>query len=67
MPLFILAIPITTEKLMGLKRLGNSRDYNIEIYISGIGDEGQLVIDSLREVIVQAIIACDEDANGSRN
>ncbi len=52
---------------MGLKRLGNSRDYNIEIYISGIGDEGQLVIDSLREVIVQAIIACDEDANGSRN
>lgn len=67
MALFVLAIPITTEKLMGLKRLVEAPDYNIEIYVNGINDDGQLVIDSLREVLVQALIACDGVVNGTRN
>ncbi len=63
---FYLPIPITRATFMELRRLVEAPDFNIGIILDGISD-AQPIIDSLKEVIVQAIIACDGAANGTRN
>ena len=67
MTLFYLPIPLSFERLKELHRLVEAPDFNIDIAIDGLSGNAQPVIDSLREVIVQAIIACDGAVNGSRN
>lgn len=69
MPLFYIPIPLTTEKLEGLKRLVAAPDFNIQIYVEldGNQDNQEHVVASLKEVLVQAIIAVDVRANGSKN
>lgn len=63
---YTLLVPTNVLVVEEVGKIGNLKDFDIYIGLEGHGVTPQMIM-ALREVVIQAMIVCDRNVNGSRN